>query len=239
MSDLKVLAVIGARAGSKGLPGKNIKILNDKPLLAWPIQIAKSSKYINRILFSSDSEEYAKIAREYGAETPFLRPSELSLDSSIVIEYIKHALEWLEKNESYVPDVVVYLCPTTPLVHHTDIDKAIELLLDDEESHSAVLVSKAKNNPHKMVKISPNLKHAVSYITEKGEHVAPSNRQSYEPAYNRESLPVISRRNTIVHSGSQSGEKVLFHVIPEERAYDIDTELDFFIVEKIMNEKLN
>jgi CMP-N,N'-diacetyllegionaminic acid synthase len=235
----KIVAIIGARSGSKGMRGKNICPLFGKPLLAWPIEIAKKSKYINRIILSTDSEEYADIGREYGAETPFLRPAYLAADTSVVFEFMEHALEWLEEHEGYVPDLVVYICPTTPLLDPADIDEGIKILLDDHDAHSAILMSPAKGHPRKTVKIAPNGAHVISYITENSLHIAPSNRQSYEPAYNRESLPVVSRTSTIRDMKSQTGKNVRFHVIPQERALDIDTELDFAIVEHLLRQREN
>jgi N-acylneuraminate cytidylyltransferase/CMP-N,N'-diacetyllegionaminic acid synthase len=233
----KILAIIGARSGSKTLPHKNIKLFGDKPLLAWPIDTAKQSKYINRIIFSTDSLEYAKLAQKHGAEAPFLRPAHLASDSSIVLDYVIHTLEWLKGKEQYAPDLVVYLSPTTPLVRFSDLDDAIEKLLSDTKSHSIVLVSSAHGHPHKMLQLDSGGQHVTSYMTGKGLDVAPSNRQSYGMALNRESLPVISRLSTIFDFHSQCGETVLFHKIPRETALDIDDQLDFELAEFILNRR--
>src|SRR5215470_7905450 len=120
-----VVAFIGARGGSKGLGGKNIRPLAGKPLLAWSVERAKRSKYVSRVIVSTDSEEYAAVARQYGAETPFLRPKELATDSSLEFEYIKHAVEWLEKNEGQRPRIGARLLNTIPLQMTEDLDGAI------------------------------------------------------------------------------------------------------------------
>ena len=104
---LEILGIIGARAGSKGVPNKNVKILGGKPLLGRIVETAKKSKYLTRVIVSTDSEEYAKVARQFGAETPFTRPPEVSTDTSDDIEFIMHALKWLKENENYEPDIIV------------------------------------------------------------------------------------------------------------------------------------
>lgn len=234
----KVLGIVGARSGSKGLPHKNIKPLLGKPLMAWIIGTAKKSRYINRLVLSTDSREYAEIGKKFGAEAPFLRPPEIAKDTSVVGEFILHALEWLEKNESYVPDLVVYLSPTVPLVRVEDIDAAIEILLSDDEADSAILISPAHGHPHKMVKLAPDRIYAVSYITESARDVAASNRQAYEPAFNRESLPIVSRTRTLKEFKSQTGNRVRYHVISQESAMDIDTPLDFYLVEAVLKKQI-
>ena len=128
----KILAIIPARSGSKSVKNKNIRLINGKPMIAYSIEHAKASKYINRIIVTTDSEEYAAIAREYGAETPFIRPSELAQDSSLDVDVFEHALNYLEKEENYVPDVIVHLRPTDPVRNPEDIDKMIEMMLEDD-----------------------------------------------------------------------------------------------------------
>ena len=126
---VKILCLIPARCGSRGVPGKNIKLLGDKPLMAWSIDQAKRSKYNMRIIVSTDSEEYQKIAQKWGAETPFLRPKKISGDLSIDYDFIVHALNWLNKNENYVPDIILHLRPTQPNRKVEDIDKCINIFI--------------------------------------------------------------------------------------------------------------
>jgi N-acylneuraminate cytidylyltransferase len=234
---MQVLAIIGARSGSKGLPGKNVRPLLGRPLLSWAISTAKSCRRVERVLLSSDSEEYAAIGREYGAETPFLRPAEHATDTAIELGYIRHALHWLAENQSYRPDLVVRICPTAPLIRAEDIDRCIELLAGDPQADSVIIMTPAREHPRKVVKIGPDGAHAISYITERGADVAPSNRQSYAEAYNRQSLPIVSRWETIVDQGSQTGSVVRFHIVPQETALDIDTDFDFRIVETLLRER--
>lgn len=231
---MQVLAITGARSGSKGLPGKNIRPLNGRPLLSHALTIAADCRHVTRVLLSTDSEEYAAIGRLFGADAPFLRPAEHASDTSIELGYIRHALEWLEANEGYAPDLVVRLCPTAPLIRSEDVDCAIELVMNDPAADSAIIMTEAREHPRKQVKIAAGGEHVISYITERGMDVAPTNRQSYAVAYNRQSLPIVSRRDTILKQNSQTGEVVRFHVVPQSTALDIDTDLDFRIVETVL-----
>ena len=233
---VKVLGIIGARSGSKGIPHKNIRPLSGKPLMAWIIETAKKSRYLNRLIVSTDSKQYAEIARAHGAEADFLRPKELAQDHSTDIEYIKHALQWLKENEGYEPDLVVRLHPTLPFQETQDIDQCIEKLLRDPEADSAVVVAEARQHPVKALKLVSDDKgghYLVTYQTGSGQEVTPLPRQNYERAYFRANL-IVSRLETIYKHGSLTGDKVRAHIIPTERAVDIDTELDFFIVEQLL-----
>jgi len=232
---MEVLGIIGARSGSKGLPGKNVRPLVGKPLMSWAIGIAKQCRLVTRVVLSTDSEEYAAVGRAHGAETPFVRPPEHATDKAIELGYIRHALEWLAANERYEPDLVVRLCPTAPLIRSEDVDRCIQALADDPAADSAIVMTPAREHPRKVVRVAPDGVHALSYVTERGLDVAPSNRQSYAEAYNRQSLPIVSRRKTILEQNSQTGETVRFVVVPQETALDIDTDFDFRIIEWLLS----
>src|SRR3989338_3529291 len=124
---MKILCLILARGGSKRVPKKNIKLLGGKPLIAYTIICAKRSKYINRIIVSTDNDEIARISLDCGAEVPFRRPFEISRDDSTELEAFDHALKWLKDRENYVPDFVVKLFTTSPFRRHQTVDKAIGL----------------------------------------------------------------------------------------------------------------
>lgn len=126
---MKNLVIIPARSGSKGIPGKNIKIIAGKPLIAWSIESACISRHVDRVIVSTDSYQIANIAQEFGAETPFLRPDSLSDDFATTESAMIHALSWLESNEGYVPDNVVLLQPTSPVRENCLIDQAIEYFM--------------------------------------------------------------------------------------------------------------
>ena len=136
--DSKVLALIPARSGSKGLPDKNLRELGNHPLLAWSIRACQLSKLINRVVVSTDSSEYASVAKSYGAEVPFLRPSEISLDNSTDLEFVQHALGVLQKKESYLPDYIIHIRPTTPMRNPENIDLAIDKFSTSNEDFTSL-----------------------------------------------------------------------------------------------------
>jgi len=144
-----IVAIIPARSGSKLVPSKNIKLLSGHPLIAYSIAAAKISKKIDRIIVSTDSEEYAEIAKDYGAEVPFLRPNEHSTDSSTDRGFLIHAMEWFSDNEESVPEYWVHLRPTTPLRDRDIIDNAIDEIMLDKSSTSLRSGHKAPESPLK------------------------------------------------------------------------------------------
>ena len=148
--DKKILALIPARSGSKSVKNKNIRLINGKPMLAYSIEHAKKSKYINRIIVTTDSEEYAAIAREYGAETPFLRPAEFATDTAPDLDVFRHAVTWLNENEGYEPDIIVQLRPTDPYRDPAEIDKMIEIMLEDDTVDAVRSIKENEVVPHKM-----------------------------------------------------------------------------------------
>ena len=122
---MKIMAVVPARSGSKGVPNKNIRELSGKPLLAYSIVAAQKASLIDRIIVSTDSDEYAFLAKEYRAEIPFLRPSEYADDKSTDYDFVKHLLDWLADNENTLPEYIVHLRPTTPFRNPVVLDDAI------------------------------------------------------------------------------------------------------------------
>lgn len=125
---MEILTIIPARAGSKGIKNKNIRKLNGKHLVEYPIICAKKSKFVNRIIVSTDGEKIAKIAKSAGAEVPFLRPKKYSHSKSSQLDVVKHTLDFLEKNESYIPDIVTILHPTNPFITTNLLDRSIKKL---------------------------------------------------------------------------------------------------------------
>ncbi len=144
LNNKKILGVVTARAGSKGLPGKNLRPLLGRPLIAWTIEQGLASRYIDKLIVSTDSHEIANIARHYKAEVPFIRPSELSTDAATSLDVVEHALDFFE-NASEKYDFLVLLEPTSPLRAVSDIDGAIELCESLGEGTSVVSVAAAEN----------------------------------------------------------------------------------------------
>ena len=147
---MKILGLILARGGSVRVPRKNIRELAGRPLIYYIIRTAKKSRYINRVIVSTDDEEIAEVARRCGAEVPFYRPKELAREDSPEFEAIEHALNWLKKNEGYVPDLVVKLFPTSPFLRPETVDRAIELMLANPDADSLRSVRLCKEHPFKM-----------------------------------------------------------------------------------------
>lgn len=234
--ELKIMGIVGVRAGSKGLPNKNIKELVDKPLVGWILESAGRSKYINRLIVSTDSNEYATIAMDFGAEVPYIRPKELASDFSPEIDFVKHMLEWLKKNEDYQPDIIVRMLATSPLQKSGDIDSAIKILIDDENADSAVVIAEMRQHPFKALKIIEDDvlgKRLVSYFGESGREVTPIARQNYDKAFVRSNV-IVCKRETIEKTNSLTGDNVKYHIIPQDEAIDVDGKIDFEIAEFLL-----
>lgn len=149
-----VMGIIPARSGSKGVRNKNIRCLQGYPMIAYSIAAAKMSDSIDRIIVSTDSAEYAKIARYYGAEVPFIRPAELATDQSTDIDFMKHTINWLYKNESDIPEFFVHLRPTYPLRDYNLIDKAVLCMKADSNATSLRSAHKADVSPFKWFRMA-------------------------------------------------------------------------------------
>ncbi len=234
----KVLGVIGARSGSRAIPHKNIQRLAGKPLLAWITEAAKASRYVTRLIISTDSPEYAKIAVPYGAEAPFIRPAELAADHVPDFDYLYHAATWLRDNEGWKADIILRLPPTTPLCRTEHIDACVKLLMDDPSADSSRTITKASKHPYKLWRatetgyIEPFL--SEEFIGIKDAHNMP--RQSFPEAFQH--VDVIALRwATLVDNKSMAGEKVRYHIIPKEDAIDIDSEIDFMLAEILLKRR--
>lgn len=233
---LKVLGIVGIRSGSKGVPNKNIRNLCGKPLVGWVLHTAQRSRSINRLVVSTDSEKYAEIAKECGAEVPYLRPPELAQDKSSEIDYVRHMLDWLYTNERYRPDIVVRMMATVPLQKPEDIDAVVKILKADSTADSAVVIAEARQHPLKALKLMDDGtggSKLVTYFSDSGREVTPIARQSYEPAYFRANV-IACRTQIIYDTHSLTGDTVRYHIIPQERSVDIDNVVDFSIVEHLM-----
>jgi len=222
------LAIIGIRSGSRGVINKNIKLFCGKPLIYWIIQSALKSIKLDKIIVSTDSEEYRDIVLDYGAEAPFLRSKQLSQDNSLEKEYLLHGLEWLYKNEGYRPKFVSRLQATSPLQLSEDIDRSIECLENDDSATSSMVVSETQQPPIKSLKEQNG--YLVPYFDESKREVV--NRQELPTAYYRSNI-ITSRVSSFLKSGNQIGERSLKVEIPIERSVDINSELDFYLAEKI------
>ena len=231
---MKILCLIPARSGSKGIPHKNIKFLSGKPLMAWSIEQAQQCKYNMRIIVSTDSEDYAKIARQYGAETPFLRPSKISQDLSTDYEFIEHALEELKK-ENYIPDFIVQLRPTYPTRTVEILNDTIRIFKEKRDIYDSLrTVIPFDKSPFKMYRIENNILEPL--FREVNNIKEPYNqcRQNLPNTYLHNGY--IDILNTeIVKTGRISGEKIYPYLMTGDEYHDIDYDDDFKQVEEFLN----
>ncbi len=223
----KVLAVIPARAGSKSVPHKNIREIGGKPMLAHSIDHAKASKYVNRIIVSTDSEEYASIAREYGAEVPFIRPAEYATDTALDYDVFYHALTWLKEEEHYEPDIVVQLRPTYPIRDVKDIDAMIEMLMNNPVAESVRSMAKAEEIPYKMWLKATDTKDTmrIEPLIKEIPECYNMPRQQLPQVYYQNACVDVFRPSVVLEKHSMSGNYILGYEMQEN--YDIDTEEDF------------
>jgi N,N'-diacetyl-8-epilegionaminate cytidylyltransferase len=227
---MKYIALICAREGSKGLPGKNIKLLDGVPLIGRSIQIAKNIEKISRIVVSTDSKEIASIALEYGAEVPFMRPKELALDSSSEWDVWRHAINYLEKNEGEKLDALVVLPVTSPLKVREDVDNCIDLF-EKGEVDSVITVSEAYRNPYFNMTIKDDNNYSSLVIHPKNKI---TRRQDAPKVYDMTTVAYVVDVNFIKNNNGIFEGKVKSVTIPLERSIDIDTKLDFIIAECII-----
>lgn len=238
MSEIKskIVAVIPARGGSKSIPGKNIRSLGGLPLIAYSIAAGLQSKYINRVIVSTDSPEIAEVAREFGAETPFLRPAKLAGDTVTDFPVFGHVVRWLEDEDAYQAEVLVQLRPTSPFRPPGLVDQAIETLLAYPEADSVRGITPSGQNPYKMWRIEQGI-------------LQPLLRSEFQEPYNmpRQALPEtfwqtghieVIRRSTIISKKSLTGEMILPCLVPPEYAIDLDNLWQWDFAEHVL-EKWN
>lgn len=224
---MKAVAFIFARGGSKGLPGKNIRPLAGKPLIAWSIEHARSVERIERIIVSTDSQEIANVARKYGAEVPFIRPEKLSSDTSSEWLAWRHALNYIFETEGSMPDVMISVPATAPLRIPLDIENC----LDEFEKGNVdvvITVTEAQRNPYfNMVK--ENNDGTVSLAIQPQSKV--TRRQDAPTLYDIATVAYVASPDFVMAHQSVFDGRVRSVHVPVERAIDIDTMIDFKIAE--------
>lgn len=226
VAGVEVLAIVQARGGSKGVPRKNLRLLGGHPLVSYSITSGSGAQSVTRLIVSTDDTEIAEVSRRYSAEVPFLRPAELATDEATDLPLFEHALQWLNENEGYQPQVIVQLRPTSPFCPRGLIDEAVELLLSDPAADCVRGVTKPSQNPYKMWRINAD------------GYMAPLLDSEFDEPYNmpRQKLPTaywqtghidVIRYETIVNKGSLTGERIRPIGVEQQYCVDIDTSLDF------------
>ena len=223
MSD--ITALIPARTGSKSVVNKNIRLLKNHPLIAYSVQAARLTPGIDRVIVSTDSEEYAKIAREYGAETPFIRPKELAGDSSTDFDWINHALNWLQKEEGNIPRLIAHLRPTTPLRDPEMVEKGICHLESEPGATALRSVHEMSQTAYKCFQADSKY---LTCVCTNSPNLDESNgpRQNYPTTYEPNGYVDVLKSEFILKNHTKvHGNKVLAFIT--EHSLDVDSEEDF------------
>ena len=227
--DSKILALIPARSGSKGLPDKNLRQLGNHPLLAWSIRACTLSKLINRIIVSTDSSEYASVAKNYGAEVPFLRPPEISLDKSTDLEFVQHALGVLQEKESYLPDFIIHIRPTTPIRKPENIDLAIDKFSTSNGNFTSLRsVHEMSESAYKTFEIQDE-QLVSTFFKQQDLETSNQPRQSLPKTYSPNGYVDVILPSLITSYGKIHGDKVLPFLT--EQVIEVDTSWDFNMLE--------
>ena len=231
----RVLGLIVARGGSKGVPGKNLRTLGGHPLVAYAVRASIRAPSITRTIISTDDQAIADTAARYGADVPFMRPAELAADTSPVLDTIRYTIERLEQDGDRY-DMVCLLQPTAPLRAIEDIEQPIAILRGDDSIDSVVtLAAVVDAHPARLRRIEND---RVVQFLESGGDVEGQQRQDHEAAYRRNGACYASRRDTII-GGSLTGTVIAPWVMPEWRSVNIDDETDLLMAEAMIVSESN
>jgi len=217
----RILVIIPARGGSKSIPRKNIKSLGGYPLIAYSIAAALQSQHIDRVIVSTDDEEIAGIAEQWGAEVPFTRPAKLAGDRVTDLPVFKHAIQWLEENENYHADIIIQLRPTSPFRPKGSVDEAIALMLQSEHADSVRGVTPSGQNPFKMWRVEEN--RMVPLLQTEFDEPYNMPRQKLPSTYWQTGHIEVIRYETIMQRHSMTGDHILPYIIDSRYAIDLDT----------------
>lgn len=229
---MNFLAIVTARGGSKGLKGKNIKELCGKPLINYTIDAAMKSKYIKRVVVSTDNEDIAKVAKKAGAEIPCMRPEDLATDNASSIDVVLHMINYLKETENYNPEFIILLQPTSPLRDYKHIDEAIEKLLKTDMD-AIVSVCESEVNPY-WSNIFNGEK--LEYFIEEGKKI--TRRQDLPNVYRINGAIYAIKTNVFIEEKTFEPESLTGYIMSSKDSIDIDEALDFKLAEIIMEEKL-
>ena len=225
-----VIALIQARGGSKGVPGKNIRPLAGHPLLAWSIVACNLAPSIERTILTTDDEAIAEVGRKYGAEVPFIRPSEFATDDATDFPVIKHALEWLGDNEGHVPEFIVQIRPTTPLREPAILDQAVAALQSSPKSTGLRSVFEMPETAWKCFELKDGyLDSLATRMPGRGQEAANLPRQAFPATYNGQGYVDILRSEIVLEKSQTYGENVIGFLTPD--CGEVDIESDFLKLE--------
>ena len=229
---MKILTLLIARGGSKGIPRKNLAEIGGKPLVAHMIEKALQANFESDVVLSTEDEEIASAGRAYGALVPFMRPKELAEDHIRSLPVVQHAINEMEKHNGYLYDIIVYLQPTAPLCRIEDIEACVQALKDEPEFVSAVTTVKVATHPFKMKRVV-NGNQLINYIDQGFEDMRP--RQELPPVYRRSGAVYASHRHVVMEKNTLVGDPCKAILVPEDTAVDIDRPVDLELVRHIIN----
>ena len=232
---MTVLGVVTARAGSKGLPGKNLKVLAGKPLLAYTIEAAKRSGAIDRLILSTDDEHIAAVGRDLGCDVPFIRPRDLAADDTPHLPVIQHAVQWMADRAGYQPDAVMVLQPTSPLRQPADISAAVDLL-DRSGADSVVSAHEVPAHAHPMrVLKTDDTGAAVLFVTGEPVRHRINRRQDLPAAWLMNGAIYVCKIH-VLFAGQPSlyGDRVMVYRMPADRGLSIDDAKDWEEAERAL-----
>jgi CMP-N,N'-diacetyllegionaminic acid synthase len=229
---MDVIAVITARGSSKGMVRKNVLPLAGKPLIAWTICAALESNSFTRIIVSTDDEEIAQVSREWGADVPFTRPSQLAQDDSEHVDVVEHAIQWLEKNENICPDYVMLLQPTSPLRTAVDIRLAIEMA---QANDAIAVISACESDCHPVLSKRILDDGTLSNFFSSG--ITASRRQLLQPAYAVNGAIYLNHRKSFLSQRTFWPQGSYAYIMPAERSVDVDMPWDFSLAELILRDR--
>lgn len=221
---MRVLFVIAARGGSKGVPGKNIKMLGGLPLIAYKIIAARKCRYASRIIVSTDDEDIAEVSREYGAEVPFMRPDELATDSAGSVDVVLHVMNWVSKNDKEYYDYVCLLEPSSPFASYIDLNNALKMI---EENDADTLVGM------KEAEVATNFIHpldkngGLSEFYYAIKDLKSVRRQNQRKEYTMNGCMYIAKWDYFLNNKLFHSEKSLPYIMSEESSIEIDTMFNY------------
>lgn len=224
------IAIIPARAGSKGLPGKNIRPLCGKPLIAWSIETALKSRYLDEVLVSTDGDEIARVAVDYGANVPFRRPPKFSSDTATTLSAVKHALDYYRDKFGRLFEIVVLMEPTSPLREDEDIDLMLERLTQEwDDFDSIVSLGEVREHPSIMKRLAE--RGIEPFCPEVAQN---SRRQDNLPAYFPYGVAYVVKTRSLVQEETFYTKRCTYYLIKRYQNYEIDDLHDFLCVEAVM-----
>jgi CMP-N,N'-diacetyllegionaminic acid synthase len=233
----RVIGIIPARGGSKGIPGKNVALLAGKPLISWVWEAARQSKMIDEIVLSSDDDEIISVSRSLGIPVPFRRPSELASDESLVVDVIYHAITWLKEQQGKEFDYICLLQPTAPMVETNDYDRVIQKAIDYDAD--TVICVYPCDQQHPSIMFTLNEEGGAQWFLETVDNRM-SRRQDLPSVFIRSGLAYVFKTSLILEKRALYGEKIFAVEVPSERGMiDINSPFDLKLAEFLIQDRIS